>query len=808
MSNDAAYNPPPSSVSSAIVSIDGWIESVNAARVPWEASGSSSKDLAPFRPFITQLYQVFSDMHTLNASFLCEKENEKNAEQQQQQQYGEAEEDGDVAMAVSQPTTPKASISTAAASDSDSSSGHLAADLHSPAIDYASLDNFYNCVDSIVLTDSSGNESRPLQNSMLNGMRQLLTSLNLNIKSHFQSSPLHPSIIRFIPILYENANLWYNMEHYALFNLLHKCVAALPETVKEVIVNWMSDVDTWKPEQEQTQTLTHADMMTAAVTSKDSMEEDNNKSNDSEASESNSNNPSDGKVSPTQPASGSRLYSTDRLERLVGALQQFISVRLSFDQNDLREVVPAVQMLALTHEANIKFEQIYANIPLSVPRIQKRPVPLNYELFYNDVVNSEDVDLRIDFRRWKRRTGEFSFVNYPFILDAGSKAILLRFDAQVQMHNVYRDAVLSAGLDERAGYLLLQVRRNHIISDSLRALAHKRSEDFKKPLRIHFQGEKGIDAGGLRKEFFQLVIGELFDARYGMFLVDEESRTFRFNPDSLESTLEFELIGTLIGLAIYNSTILDLHFPTVVYKKLLDRKPTLEDLAKINPSLAHGLVQLLEFDGDVESTFARDFTVSYKTAFDEQKVHELKPDGSNIPVTNSNRHEFVELYVEWMLSKSIERQFKPFYKGFHQVCGGEALKLFRPTELELLVCGSSTYDFEELESVTRYEDGYEKNSPIIRDFWSIVHNDLSQDEKRKLLEFCTGSDRVPIRGLASINLTISKAGPDSQQLPTSHTCFNHLLLPDYAASDNESRKEKLRRLLRLALQNSKGFGLI
>lgn len=61
---------------------------------------------------------------------------------------------------------------------------------------------------------------------------------------------------------------------------------------------------------------------------------------------------------------------------------------------------------------------------------------------------------------------------------------------------------------------------------------------------------------------------------------------------------------------------------------------------------------------------------------------------------------------------------------------------------------------------------------------------------------------VPIRGLASMHLTISKQGPDSDQLPTSHTCFHHLLLPDYES------KEKLTKLLRLALQNSKGFGLI
>jgi ubiquitin-protein ligase E3 A/E3 ubiquitin-protein ligase HERC4 len=56
--------------------------------------------------------------------------------------------------------------------------------------------------------------------------------------------------------------------------------------------------------------------------------------------------------------------------------------------------------------------------------------------------------------------------------------------------------------------------------------------------------------------------------------------------------------------------------------------------------------------------------------------------------------------------------------------------------------------------------------------------------------------------LGELRLVFSKQGPDSDQLPTSHTCFNHMLIPDYAS------KDKLRRMLRLALQNSKGFGLI
>jgi hypothetical protein len=78
---------------------------------------------------------------------------------------------------------------------------------------------------------------------------------------------------------------------------------------------------------------------------------------------------------------------------------------------------------------------------------------------------------------------------------------------------------------------------------------------------------------------------------------------------------------------------------------------------------------------------------------------------------------------------------------------------------------------------------------------------FDEAEKRLLLKFATGSDRAPINGLANITFVISRAGPDSDQLPTSHTCFNHLLLPDYASLEKTEAK------LKCAIYQSEGFGL-
>lgn len=74
------------------------------------------------------------------------------------------------------------------------------------------------------------------------------------------------------------------------------------------------------------------------------------------------------------------------------------------------------------------------------------------------------------------------------------------------------------------------------------------------------------------------MVRQLFSPAFGMFKEDPETHVVWFNPDAFEagaSKIQFELIGSLIGLAIYNSVILDVNFPLVLYKKLKEESLTL-----------------------------------------------------------------------------------------------------------------------------------------------------------------------------------------------------------------------------------------
>lgn len=303
-----------------------------------------------------------------------------------------------------------------------------------------------------------------------------------------------------------------------------------------------------------------------------------------------------------------------------------------------------------------------------------------------------------------------------------------------------------------------------------------------------------------------------------MFLYDEDSQYCYFNPNSWETSDQYFLIGVVFGLAIYNSTILDVPLPHFAFRRLLAAANgpgqgsgsrsgfnyTLEDLAEYRPRLAKSLKDILDYEGDVESTFSLDFVIDVDRYGSSQTIV-LCPGGEQQPVTNANRREYVDLYIRYLLETSVTRQFEPFKRGFFTVCDGAALSLFRPEEIELLVRGSDEpLDVSTLRAVAEYENWGRKDAPetesTIKWFWETFEQATPRDQ-RKLLAFITASDRIPAMGAATLVIKLSCLGEDNGRYPIARTCFNTLSLCRY------DKRETLERKLWTAVHESEGFGL-
>ncbi|KAI4125451.1 MAG: hypothetical protein LQ338_004233 [Usnochroma carphineum] len=389
---------------------------------------------------------------------------------------------------------------------------------------------------------------------------------------------------------------------------------------------------------------------------------------------------------------------------------------------------------------------INATDRVSLLRACKRQRQLPTNAFYNTLLDY--CDLVADFETWENRRASFSFCQYPMFLSVWAKIRILEYDARRQMEVKARQAFFNSIINRHAvsQYLVLRVRRECLVEDSLRGVSEavgSGQEDIKKGLRIAFQGEEGVDAGGLRKEWFLLLVREVFDPEYG-------------------------------------------------------------ERAHKTASLASGLQQLLDYNGDVEETFCRDFVAEVDRYGQPYQVP-LCPNGEKRAVTNSNRAEFVELYIKYLLDTSVSRQFEPLKRGFFSVCGGNALSLFRPEEIELLVRGSDEpLDVAMLQAVAVY-DGWKKDEQtgpetVIAWFWELFAG-AAPSEQRALLSFITGSDRLPAMGATSLIIKLTCLGNDTQRFPMARTCFNMVGLYRYCS------KEQLSSKLWTAVAESEGFGL-
>ena len=434
-------------------------------------------------------------------------------------------------------------------------------------------------------------------------------------------------------------------------------------------------------------------------------------------------------------------------------------------------------------------------------------------LFYNETISSlSSQTLYADYKRYKddlkTRKGNdkanfFSISRFPFLLSVDAKRRLIVAEANATQQMSAIQGIFSG----ETPYYIMVIRRNSILQDTLNYILALTSTNsihiLKKPLKIIFQGEEAIDEGGVSKEFFQLLISQLFDDSLGAFVHTTDHRSQWINKDKLYSDEEFFLIGIVLGLGLYNNILLDIHFPKVMYKKLLNQPVVLDDIISIDPELYEGFNKLLTYPNlnEIEYVFCRNFTVEWNH-FDEKRTIELIPDGANIIVNGDNRKEYVDRLVEWILVDSVKSQFDSLCKGFYHFIDTQFQKLLRPEELELLLVGLPHLDFKELELSTEYigPPYWTSSFPLIKGFWEIVHS-MSFEEKQKLLKFVTGSTKAPVTGLKSLGFKIQREA-ESDNLPTSHTCFNILTLPEY--STITSLKQKLL----IAIEECVGFGFI
>ncbi|KAH6652657.1 hypothetical protein BKA67DRAFT_592939 [Truncatella angustata] len=357
-----------------------------------------------------------------------------------------------------------------------------------------------------------------------------------------------------------------------------------------------------------------------------------------------------------------------------------------------------------------------------------------------------------------------------------------------------------------SGQCHIKVRRSHIFEDSFAEISRQSATDLKKRLMIKFDGEDGLDYGGLSREFFFLLSHEMFNPFYCLFEYSaHDNYTLQINPHSginPEHLNYFKFIGRVVGLAIFHRRFLDAFFIGALYKMILGKAVSLADMEGVDADFHRSLQWMLDNDisgGILEQTFSTE-----DERFGVMTVEDLKPNGRNIDVTNENKKEYVELMVKWRIEQRIAEQFQAFKDGFQELIPQDLINVFDERELELLIGGIAEIDVDDWKKHTDYR-GYTESDEVIQFFWQTIRS-WDGEQKSRLLQFATGTSRIPVNGFKDLQgsdgprrFTIEKAG-EVGNLPKAHTCFNRLDLPPYKSL------EALQQKLTIAVEETMGFG--
>ncbi|XP_059554250.1 E3 ubiquitin-protein ligase SMURF1 isoform X4 [Myotis daubentonii] len=340
----------------------------------------------------------------------------------------------------------------------------------------------------------------------------------------------------------------------------------------------------------------------------------------------------------------------------------------------------------------------------------------------------------------------------------------------------------------QAGHCRIEVSREEIFEESYRQIMKMRPKDLKKRLMVKFRGEEGLDYGGVAREWLYLLCHEMLNPYYGLFQYSTDNiYMLQINPDSSinpDHLSYFHFVGRIMGLAVFHGHYINGGFTVPFYKQLLGKPIQLSDLESVDPELHKSLVWILE--NDITPVLDHTFCVEHN-AFGRILQHELKPNGRNVPVTEENKKEYVRPVMVPVIHLEVTASTSP----------------------QLIIGGLDKIDLGDWKSNTRLKH-CAADSDIVRWFWQAVEA-FDEERRARLLQFVTGSTRVPLQGFKALQGSTGAAGPrlftihlidaNTDNLPKAHTCFNRIDIPPYESY------EKLYEKLLIAVEETCGFAV-
>ena len=170
----------------------------------------------------------------------------------------------------------------------------------------------------------------------------------------------------------------------------------------------------------------------------------------------------------------------------------------------------------------------------------------------------------------------------------------------------------------------------------------------------NFQGEDGVDMGGLYRDAITRVVEDCFSPHFNLLLLcangraEQVQNADKYVPNPRHSSPRllqmYEFLGRIIGLSMRQKLYLPFALPSMVWKHLVSEEVTLDDVRSIDETTAWFIGSMKEQAATTKEQFEAEYAsnVFTVTGADGSPV-ELMPGGFDVPVTLETREQYLRL---------------------------------------------------------------------------------------------------------------------------------------------------------------------
>lgn len=354
-------------------------------------------------------------------------------------------------------------------------------------------------------------------------------------------------------------------------------------------------------------------------------------------------------------------------------------------------------------------------------------------------------------------------------------------------HRVFRLIISNSIENGQSDLDILRVSRANAFEESIPFLTGDVAALNQGSVTVEFNLEEG-QGGGVMVDWLTEVTSQCFGSHLFSSRMDTQPNYLEISPVAAANPANrnhYKAAGRFMALALTSENPLGVNFPIMFWARLLDQNLRVADIQQDESELYRSLRYIESLSSDAELA-----------------AYEIEIQGVAHAVTLGNRRELIDQKVNSLISDQVAESFEQIRQGFFDIIPQHVFhRSINAMDIQDLLRGSPSFTSEDFIAHVNLVD-YEPEDEQIQ--WLVrLIDDLTGEERKRLLRFITGSYQLPVGGFGALSHpVVIRRTTDIHLLPTSATCAFQMNLPAYAT------EETFRRNVVLALNSDAAMGVL